>query len=69
MARDPECFKFLNPTQILTVLALDAMEEKHTTAKAVGAKCANCLDTGMNGGLFCNCSSGSKLGLQSHNNR
>lgn len=66
MARDPEEFRHLSPSQIMTVLLFDEAAERHTHARAMGARCAQCLDTGMNAmGEFCGCSAGAKIAYQS----
>lgn len=65
MTLDPESFRGMTPGQMLTALTLDAMGEREKTAKAVGATCVRCLDTGITSdGVFCGCTAGAKLALQ-----
>jgi hypothetical protein len=65
MARDPEFFRGLSPLAMLSVLIADEAADRHTKARAIGARCVRCADTGMEGGRFCGCEAGGKLGLQS----
>lgn len=65
VARDPEFFRHMTPSQMLAVLVADTATAQHTRARAIGAKCAQCCDTGMNGGVFCGCEAGAKIAYQS----
>lgn len=66
MARDPEFFRGMNAMQIWATLVVDEREAQHTKARAVGARCVDCLDTGMKGGIFCSCAAGATVGMQSN---
>ncbi len=66
MTRDPEFFRGMSPSQMLAVLLTDEAQDRHTKARAVGASCVQCMDTGMNGGRFCGCSAGGKLANQGY---
>jgi hypothetical protein len=65
MALDPEVFRGMTPSQMLATLLTDEVQDRHTQARAKGASCVRCMDTGMEGGRFCGCSAGGKLGFQS----
>lgn len=66
MVLDPESFRGMTPSQMLAALLVDEVQDRHTQARAMGAKCVQCMDTDMAGGRFCGCSAGGKLGYQSH---
>lgn len=66
MARNPESFRGLSSSQIMSVLLEDEVSDRHTQARAAGARCVRCMDTGMNGGQFCSCTAGSALANQGY---
>lgn len=65
MGLSPEFFRNMTPSQIALALTIEDGVKRGVEAKAVGAKCMACHDTGMSGGNFCSCPKGSTLGLQS----
>lgn len=64
MSRDPEFFRGMTSGEILSLLIADEAAARHAQARAIGAKCASCMDTGMNGGAFCSCSAGATIAYQ-----
>lgn len=66
MSLPPEIFKGMDAGQIALVLAVDEAATRKQHARDVGARCTDCLDTGMRAGRFCGCERGVGLGLQSY---
>ena len=68
MSLPPEFFRNLTPAQMAFALAVDEDAARHRKAASVGARCADCFDTGMRGGSFCGCGKGQTLGIQAFSN-
>lgn len=64
MSLNPEHFRHMSPSQIMAALVIEDAQARHTKARASGARCVECFDTGMAGGGFCGCESGSRLAQQ-----
>lgn len=64
MSLSPEFFRGMSPSQVMTALAVEEAVKRGAEAKASGASCISCRDTGMAGGAFCSCQKGAILGLQ-----
>ena len=69
MALDPEVFKNMSASQIFTALVIEHESEKIKHARSIGARCVQCLDTGMSNGKFCDCKSGRDISHQSFNRK
>lgn len=64
MSLDPEAFRGLGPGEIMAVLMVEESVKRGAAAKAAGAACVDCRDTGMNGGTFCGCEAGRVIAEQ-----
>lgn len=64
MALSPEFFRGMSPGQIMTALVVEDTVKRGAEARASGASCIECRDTGMAGGSFCSCPRVAPLGLQ-----
>ena len=65
MALPPEFFRGMDPAQIALALTIEETVARGAQAKAAGASCVDCCDTGLNRqGVFCGCAAGGRLGFQ-----
>lgn len=66
MATDPDLFRHMSIAEIAATIILDEAADMRSKAAQAGARCVDCVDTGMaRAGRFCGCRNGIRLAQQS----
>lgn len=65
MATNPDLFRHMSISEIAATIVQDEAVEMRSRAAQAGARCVDCLDSGMTrAGSFCGCRHGVRLAQQ-----